>query len=557
MPTPVEILRRFGPQRETALSALLVAAAFPPWDLGFLVWVALVPWLAGLTRTRSWVEAIVQGFWLHFAIGLLAAHWVAVAAHEFLQLGRPASLLVLGLFAATCAQPHLVLWAPMVRWAERKTSTASGLGASLLLCLCLALACAGLEWLVPRPLDVGFGYALHGAALLRQLADLGGVALLSFLVVLVNLLLWRLAVLQRSVHASRRALTVHALAVLLIVASTAGYGFVRSRTVADAIASSERSLRVGIAQGNVANDVRLAWARGDDRAAEKQLSAYMLLTEELRKQPSPPDLVVWPEATFPGVFRQPLSMLQRGRANKFDRQVQQLQRPIVFGAYDTTTEEETRTLFNALFAITPDYDHPGSLGRVQTYHKHELLPFAETLPGLSRSAFLKRHLPSLGFFGSGPGAIVFEIETPGRQRYRLAPILCSEALAVGHVLDGVRRGGELLLNVGSDGWFGPTGEPWFHLAIARFRSIETRRTQIRAANTGISAVILPNGEIQERSELGVEASLNVDVPVVVAGDTLMVRWGDWFGRSALGPGLVLLLVIQQLASRRGEPGDAD
>jgi apolipoprotein N-acyltransferase len=557
MHTPVEILRRVGPHGRTALSALLIAASFPPWDLGFLIWVALVPWLSGLTRLQRLGQAIVQGLWLGFAVGLLVAHWIAYAAHEFLQLPWIASVLVLAIYAATCAQPHLVLFSPLARWAAQKTGTASGVGASLLLCVCLAFCYAGLEWLVPRLFDVGLGYALHGATQLRQLAELGGVALLTFAVVLVNLLAWRLWALHRAGRSSRLAVATHAGLILVIWTSAFFFGLDRNREIAAAIEESDRSLRVGVAQGNIENEVRLAWARGDDRAAEKQLSAYMLLTERFSEQRPKPDLVIWPEATFPGVFQQPASTLQRGRANKFDRQMLRLGLPIVFGAYDMKTEHEQRTLYNALFAITPNYDRPGSLGSVQRYHKHELLAFAEYVPGLSRSAWLGRHLPSLGFFGRGPGASVFEIGTAGSEAVSLAPIICSEALSARHVIEGARLGASLILNVGSDGWFGPYGEPQFHLAISRLRSVETRRPQIRAANTGISALILPNGEITERSELGVEAILNLDVPVLMTDDTLMVRWGDWFGRAALAPGLGLLLVIHLLASHRAEPSDAD
>jgi apolipoprotein N-acyltransferase len=375
--------------------------------------------------------------------------------------------------------------------------------------------------------------------------------------VLVNLLAWRLWELHRAGRGSRLAVATHLGLILVMWTSAFFYGLDRNREIAAGIEKRDRSLRVGIAQGNIENDVRLAWARGDDRAAEKQLSTYMLLTEELSQQRPQPDLIVWPEATFPGVFRQPASTLQRGRANKFDRQMLRLRIPIVFGAYDVKAEGEQRTLYNALFAITPNYDRPGSLGVVQRYHKHELLAFAEYVPGLSRSAWFGRHLPSLGFFGRGPGAGVFEIGTPGGGAVSLAPIICSEALSARHVIEGARLGGALILNVGSDGWFGPYGEPQFHLAISRLRSVETRRAQIRAANTGISALILPNGEITEQSGLGVETLLNLDVPVVTTDEPLMVRWGDWFGRAALAPGLGLLLVIYLLASHRAQPGDAD
>ncbi|MBW2509759.1 MAG: hypothetical protein JRE81_14100 [Deltaproteobacteria bacterium] len=112
-----------------------------------------------------------------------------------------------------------------------------------------------------------------------------------------------------------------------------------------------------------------------------------------------------------------------------------------------------------------------------------------------------------------------------------------------HVTETARRGVDVLLNVGSDGWFGRFGEPQFHLAVAQLRSVETRRPQIRAANSGISALILPSGEIVARSPLAEEATLNGALPLVEQADSLVLRWGNWFGHAALVAGLLLALVL--------------
>jgi apolipoprotein N-acyltransferase len=536
-----------APRRETILSALLIAAAFPPWDLGFLVWVALVPWLSGLQRTGAYGQSLLQGFWLSFGVGVLAAPWVAHAVREFLGLPWPLSVLVLVVFAATCAQPHFLFFAPLSRWIEKRSETPPRTWRTSATPVGLALCYSGLDWLVPRLFDVGLGYALHESTNLRQLADVGGVALLTFLIVLVNLVVWQMAESFIRQPRDNAALLVRAACIALLCAAVFLYGVTRNRDMEAASRNPERILRVGVAQGNVPNDVRLAWARGDDRAAERQLSAYMLLTEEFIKQSPKPDLVVWPEATFPGVFRKPASKFQEGRGVKFDRQVMRLNVPIVFGAYDTEEEDGQRTLFNSLFSITPNYDKPGRPGFVQSYRKHKLLPFAETIPGASKGEWLHRLLPSVGFFGRGPGADVFRIVSPDGQSLRLGPIICSESLHTQHVIDAARKGSQIILNVGSDGWFGASGEPEFHLAISRFRSIETRLPQIRAANTGISALILPNGAIAQRSALGEKQILNLEVPIAHSRETLMTAFGDWFGRVALvlAIGFVLLQWMKQ------------
>lgn len=530
----------------------MIAVAWPPWDLDLLVWVALVPWCWALAQQRKLLGAFVQGFWLSFVVGLLSAHWIAFAAREFLEVSQPISVLVLLLFSATCAHPHLILFAPLLHWSHRKLLRDASTAQSIAVCLALAFLYTGLDATIPRLFDVGLGYALHDSPWLRQAADLGGVRLLTFVIAAANLLLWQALRVARAGDQQTSA-GAHLLVASASVALLVMYGSARERTIRDLVENAGAAVEVGVVQGNVPNDVRLSWARGDERAAEEQLSAYALPTEELAARTPPPELIIWPEATFPGVFMQPRSRLQTGRANKFDRQVLRLNRPIVFGAYDIETEGSNTTLYNTLFAITPRYDKPGTQGTVQRYRKHLLLPFAETIPGLDRSAWLKQNLPSLGFFGRGDGATLFEVETPSRNQISLGPVICSESLSSQHVIDTVRQGAEVLVNVGSDGWFGDWGEPQFHLAVARLRSVETRRPQIRAANTGISALILPGGEIEARSPIGDSATLSFSVPLASPIESAAVRWGDWFGWASLIAGfstILLTMVWVQARSRR-------
>jgi apolipoprotein N-acyltransferase len=231
-----------------------------------------------------------------------------------------------------------------------------------------------------------------------------------------------------------------------------------------------------------------------------------------------------------------------------------LNRPIVFGAYDVETSETGPVLFNTLFAITPRYDRPGSQGTVERYRKYRLLPFAETIPGLSQQEWFRRSLPNIGFFGQGAGPTTFTIETPSRKKLRLGPVICSESLSSTHVVETAKLGAEVLLNVGSDGWFGDWGEPQFHLAVAKLRSVETRRPQIRSANTGISALILPTGEVAARSDIGAETVLSIDVPISSAEDSLVMRWGSWFGPTALVLGLFVLLLLVRGSRSAHEDG---
>jgi apolipoprotein N-acyltransferase len=99
-----------------------------------------------------------------------------------------------------------------------------------------------------------------------------------------------------------------------------------------------------------------------------------------------------------------------------------------------------------------------------------------------------------------------------------------------------------LLNVTNDSWFGNLGEPELHLALTTFRSIETRLPQLRATNTGISALILQDGSLARTGPSNEALHLNWDIPLISSPPTLVLRWGDWFGPLAFLLGVAGLLI---------------
>jgi apolipoprotein N-acyltransferase len=125
--------------------------------------------------------------------------------------------------------------------------------------------------------------------------------------------------------------------------------------------------------------------------------------------------------------------------------------------------------------------------------------------------------------------------TPGLERRRLdipglpgaAPLICYEAIFPGEILPQDGRPVGFLVNVTNDAWFGLTSGPYQHLAQARLRTIEEGLPLVRAANSGISAVIDPFGRLVASLPLGVEAVLDAELPRAIApppyarlGDTL-------------------------------------
>jgi apolipoprotein N-acyltransferase len=116
--------------------------------------------------------------------------------------------------------------------------------------------------------------------------------------------------------------------------------------------------------------------------------------------------------------------------------------------------------------------------------------------------------------------------------------ICYEAIFPDHVREFTARGAQLLVNITNDGWYGRTSAPYQHFAMAKLRAVENERFLVRAANTGITAVVDPHGRVLERTELFEPTVLVRDVPLL-AGSTFYTRHGDLFAWACLGAALAL------------------
>jgi apolipoprotein N-acyltransferase len=190
---------------------------------------------------------------------------------------------------------------------------------------------------------------------------------------------------------------------------------------------------------------------------------------------------------------------------------------------------------------------------VYRYHKMHLVPFGEYVPlepvFTLGGRVAARVVSRVGQFTPGAEAAVGTAAGA-----RLGTFICYEAIFPGLVRRFTEQGAELLVNVTNDGWYGRTSAPHQHLAMAVFRAVENGRTLVRAANTGITAVVDARGRVLERTALFDRTVLVRDVPLL-RGSTFYARHGDLFGWGSL---LVSLGVTAAAFARRnrGPLGDS-
>ncbi len=508
-----------------ATSAVLVSAAACalyarggfPWVV--LGWVGLVPWLAALDRAPTVRRALLLGVAMAIAFELAVFGWFAPAIADY--SGAPTVLLLaLQALASPLLQPQFTVAAlarAVVRRSPRATPAA--------LVVVTASAYVAAEALTPKLFGDSLGYPLSRSPWLRQGADVAGVAGLTFVIVVVNACVAAAldAAWTRERPASRRTV-VRPLAVGAgLVVLLAAYGAERVRALTPD--PDVRPVKIGLVQADLGHYDRMAEQIGRFETVRRILDTHVAMSAEALASPDLA-LLLWPETVYPTTFGRPKS--ESGAA--FDREIVDFVRhagvPLVFGSYDTDGASE----FNAAFFLAPDATEPRPFA---VYRKTRLFPLTERVPAFLDSPRLRRALPWLGTWVPGQGANVVPVRLPDGSVIRIAPLICYDVLDPALARASTAAGADVIVTLSNDSWFAFGPGPALHLQGAVFRSIETRRPQVRATNTGISAVIDATGEV--RASAGVDARATLVAPVVPERRVMtpVVRFGEWIDPCAM------------------------
>ena len=200
---------------------------------------------------------------------------------------------------------------------------------------------------------------------------------------------------------------------------------------------------------------------------------------------------------------------------------------MIFGSYDSDGTSE----FNAAFFLAP---HAGAARPFAVYRKARLFPLTERVPAFLDSPRLRRALPVARHLGRRRG----DERRAGRtartaRRCRWLRSFATTFSTPRSRARPCRDGADLIVTLSNDSWFAFGPGPELHLQGAVFRSIETRRPQVRATNTGISAVIDATGDVVARAGVDERATLVAAVVPERRTTTLVVRFGEWLNPCAL------------------------
>ncbi len=472
--------------------ATLGFAPFGIYGLTLLAVAGLIAlwWRASAARAawRGFVFGVV-----HFGTGI---YWVFVSTHVY--AGAPlwmGVLLVFGLSMYMALYPAAVgAFAGATKRLPRPLWVLVFVpGAWMLGELMRSWVVTGFPWL-------SLGYSLIDAPV-TALAPIGGVYMLSALLVAAA----GTVVLLLAGSLIGRAISVVLIAVAPVVLWSLPAATSWTRPVGEPGS-------VAILQGNFRQDIK--WDRD---YLKPTMRRYWRLTAQ-----TDAELVVWPEVAIPA------------RASRVPRYLD---------ALETAARAKDQTVLVGIRAGAPTlravgYNAVLAVGEGEgRYYKHHLVPFGEFFP---LPGFVKSWLASIdSLFGDTPRGDEHQplIDTG---RVKIGLTICFEDAFAHEVAKALPAAG-LLANVTNDAWFAGTSAPEQHLNISRMRALEAGRYLLRAANTGISAVIGPEGRVLERTEQFEVAMIETSVQPR-AGATPYVRYGDmpwWIGGFVLtGAGLL-------------------
>jgi apolipoprotein N-acyltransferase len=525
------------------VAGAVTALALPPtyaWPLPFITFPVLV-WLvdgAAAGRLGGVPAAAAAGWWFGFGYFLAGLYWVG---HAFLvdakTFGWLLPVAVIALPAWMACYTALGLALARLLWTR---------GAMRLLSLAFALTVG--EW-VRGHLFTGFPWNTYGYALITPLWLAQGAALIG---------IWALTFLAIAIYASpavladdrsdtKRPWLAPALSLTVIVA-LAVYGALRlARTPTDFV----EGVRLRIMQPNLQQDEKFNYSQ-----KQQVMSRYLALSDRASGPQSSgvrdATHLIWPESAFPffltreaDALAQIADLLPQGTV-------------LITGAVrppETPPGEPVTRAYNSIYVI----DHDGSI--LSVYDKVHLVPFGEYLP-------LQRLLERLGLMqltkvrgGFIAGDRRRNQRVPGAPSF--LPLVCYEIIFSGDAVPRSDRAPWLvehlgryfgwpfvagsgerpgwMLNLTNDGWFGVSAGPYQHFQQARVRAIEEGLPLVRAANTGISAVVDPLGRIVTSLPLGTEGVLDAPLPQAIP-PTPFARLGQ--GPLALMLGIALVAILR-------------
>lgn len=481
-------------------SAFLLTLSFPKLDLEFFAWLGLVPLLFAIKDKR-----LKKAFGLSLLTGLLffmgIFYWINVVSNfkfiDYILLCTYFGLyigffgLAFNFISKLSKFPSFVVAPALWVSLEYFRSHAGFLK---------------LPWAL-------LGYSQYLNLPMIQISSFTGVYGISFLIVMVNVILYEM--LQR-----RQKVFKLTLIILFSVGLVILYGF-------NVLSKEEgvEKINVTVIQGNIPQSIK--WR---PEFQKRNLDRHVKLTKEAAVNDNT-SLIIWPEGAIQGPLSQNLHMLEN-----LLNLTKEIKTPILFGSSLRpkfgSREFRGSKEFNSAFLISPEGGIKG------IYNKMYLLPFAEYLPYKDLPLWPSRFVSNASDYIPGDKYAIMDLNSA-----KFGVLICWENIFPELFRQFVNKGATFMVNITNEAWFGETAAPYQFVSMSVFRAVENRIAIARSANTGISCFIDPYGRIIGKVEKGqrdvfVDGYLTKAIPIS-RDKTFYTMYGDVFVYMNIAGALVL------------------
>ncbi|MBU1122071.1 MAG: apolipoprotein N-acyltransferase [Candidatus Omnitrophica bacterium] len=424
------------------ISGVLTGLGFNSPYFSWLVWVSLVPFIYVVNKSK-----LKDGIWSSIVFGLSFSGIVIFWLNNVTVLGLVLLLLYLSVYP--------VLFFLLGRLFFRRPGSLFSIPALwVILEFIRENVWCGFGW-------INLGYSQYRNLYLIQPADLLGVKLISFIIVMSNVLIW-------GIFVRKKYLWAKILIVLAIISGSIGYSIYKVDSI-----KPTGYVDVSVVQPNI--EQQLKW----DESAGQDIVATL---NKLGKQTKEDSLVVFPEASWPYIID---TNFKETNDRIKDNLTREFKRVIVIGAIKRLTGQ----FYNAAYL----FNEKGLL--MGEYSKMKLVPFGEYVP---LRKFL-RFIDVINAIGDMTAGSVYEKFSYKDKIFSV--LICFEDVLPTHVWR-FSKEKDFLVNITNDGWFGGNPQARQHLGIMVFRAIENRIPIVRSANTGISGWVSSVGRIEQLEKDG-------------------------------------------------------
>jgi len=505
-----------------ALSGALFGLAFPPVGAGILAVFGFVPLLLLLAADDTASEVFRHSFVAFLVFNIVTLYWPGGFTHQ-----KDPYLMVSGILLLL-ANP-MIMSIPMLVW----YSARRGLGLTRAL-IAFPFIWVGFEY-AHASTQMSFpwltlGYTMSYDLDAIQMASVGGVYLVTFWIVVLNVLLFIL--LSRAMVGGRGPGRIFTGGAVVLLVYALPY-FCGPLLGVEEAAGDGKEVSVVLVQPNV--DPFDKWSG----AAAEQVAALRYYTDSLIAGIRH-DLMVWPETAVPYYLLAPANAQHFGAIRAF---VDSVGVPLLSGIPDLVSYPDATSApegakrrddgtayetFNSSMLLLPGVDS------VQKYAKAILVPFAERVPYSDVLSFLNaaRWNFGLGGWSVGRDTALYRLPVAEGDTIRFANMICYESVYPGYVAGLARRGAGFLTVVTNDSWWGNTSGPYQHRQFAVLRAVENRRWIAQCANGGLSFVIDPSGRVAGETGMFTAGGLSGTLRSRTE-QSFYSAHGDWFAEICL------------------------